>query len=70
MLRLPNGKRGGTIAPDTGQESLMWFAVAIIGMIGIATGITLLPGGTPAKAPPAAVAVSPPPPPASGTAQH
>ena len=33
----------------------MWFAVAIIGMIGIATGITLLPGGT-SKPQPAASA--------------
>jgi hypothetical protein len=35
----------------------MWFAVAIIGMIGIATGITLMPGSaskpTPAAAAPA-----------------
>jgi len=50
----------------------MWFAVAILGMIGIATGITFLPGGTPAKAPPAAAAAPAPAPapPASGNAQH
>jgi hypothetical protein len=36
----------------------MWFAVPIIAIIGMAFGITLLPGGTPTQtsAPPAAVA--------------
>ena len=38
----------------------MWFAVAIIGIIGIATGITLLPGGSP-PAPPAQSAPATPP---------
>ncbi|HUZ72292.1 MAG TPA: hypothetical protein VMU87_04850 [Stellaceae bacterium] len=48
----------------------MWFAVAIIGMIGIATGITLLPGGTPPQSRPATVAAPAPPTPATGNAQH
>ena len=51
----------------------MWFAVAIIGIIGIATGITLLPGGTPAHAPPPSApthAAAPPPLQANGNAQH
>ncbi|HXQ52276.1 MAG TPA: hypothetical protein VN802_14365 [Stellaceae bacterium] len=33
----------------------MWFAVAIIGIIAIATGVTLLPHGTP-ETPPASAA--------------
>jgi len=44
----------------------MWLAVAIIGMIGVATGISLLPGGLPqpqpkpAQSAPAAPATMPP----------
>ncbi len=42
----------------------MWLAVAIIGMIGVATGISLLPGGQPqpkpAQSAPAAPAAAPP----------
>ena len=48
----------------------MWFAIGFIGIIALATGITLLPGGEPQKSPPAsAVAASPtsPAPPAGGT---
>lgn len=45
----------------------MWFAVAIIGMIGIATGITLLPGGSP-QTPPAKSAPAPAPPAEDGGA--
>jgi hypothetical protein len=37
----------------------MWFAVAIIGIIAIATGVTLLPGGTPTQGPPPAAAAPP-----------
>ena len=41
----------------------MWIAVAIIGMIGIATGITLMPGSAskpqPAASAPAAAAPAP-----------
>jgi hypothetical protein len=43
----------------------MWFAVAIIGMIAIATGITLLPGNPPQSPPPASSAA----PPAQGGSQ-
>jgi hypothetical protein len=46
----------------------MWFAAAIIGIIAIATGITVLPGGTPKLAPPAsAPAAAAPMPPPAGT---
>lgn len=38
----------------------MWFAVAILGIIGIATGITLLPGGAPHSAPASSAAPSSP----------
>ena len=37
----------------------MWFAVAIFGIIAIATGITLLPGGSP-PTPPALSALAAP----------
>jgi hypothetical protein len=43
----------------------MLFAIAFIGMIGIALGITLLPGGMPAKAPPPVAASTAPAQPAS-----
>ncbi len=39
----------------------MWLAVAIIGMIGIATGITLLPGSASKPAPAAAAPAAPAP---------
>jgi hypothetical protein len=38
----------------------MWFAAAIIGIIAIATGISILPGGTPQKSPPPAAAAPAP----------
>ena len=40
----------------------MWFAVAILGIIAIATGVTLLPGGTPQPTPPPAQTAPPPAP--------
>jgi hypothetical protein len=45
----------------------MWFAVAIIGIIAIATGVTLLPGGAPTPAPPPAAAAPPAAPPITTT---
>jgi hypothetical protein len=45
----------------------MWFAVAILGVIAIATGITLLPGAHPAKAPTAMAAPTAPAPMAPAT---
>jgi hypothetical protein len=52
----------------------MWFAVAIIGIIAIATGITLLPGGAPkappASAAPASPAAAPPAPGGTASGQH
>jgi len=38
----------------------MWLAVAIVGIIAIASGITLLPGGNPPQTPPAASAAASP----------
>ena len=38
----------------------MWFAIAFIGIIAAAIGITILPGGTPQKSPPAAAAAPAP----------
>jgi len=38
----------------------MWFAVAIIGVIAMAFGVTLLPGGKPVQTPPAAAAPASP----------
>ncbi|HZT51646.1 MAG TPA: hypothetical protein VFA22_06930 [Stellaceae bacterium] len=43
----------------------MWFAVAIIGMIAAAVGVTLLPGGAPQKAPPPALTAPASPAPAA-----
>lgn len=40
----------------------MWFAVAILGMIGIAFGVSVLPGGMPQNNAPPVVAVPPQPP--------
>jgi len=46
----------------------MWFAIAFIGIIAAATGITLLPGGSPQDPkPPAATAPATPAPPAGST---
>jgi hypothetical protein len=38
----------------------MWFAVAIIGVIAIATGISVLPGGMPKTSSPPPAASAPP----------
>jgi hypothetical protein len=53
----------------------MWFAVAIIGVIGIASGITLLPGSATTPPPPASESIHPqpsttPPPGTQGSTQH
>lgn len=49
----------------------MWFAGALIGIVIIATGVTLLPGGTPKQSlPPVAAPAATPLPPAATGAQH
>lgn len=46
----------------------MWFAVAIIGIIAIASGITMLPGGSPPAPPPPAQSAPATPPAQNGGA--